>query len=952
MEVIKKLLSLMLALSLSVESIVPLSYAQVDADEDTVEVWENPPGTPPGVQCSKYEETPNSQNGVCCVGLEKNGASKCDTPPLKDPALTSCTSDANCSQGTGCYPQSGNDLYSPLSLGDDPEKFPEVESLLSDVEEVKGNGGACVHARDCYSYNCVSGVCKEKLVCRFADNDEVAPNGVLCGKGLVKKPNGVCEPDPNAANSIYLGLLDDVSVTTEGKQCQFELDQETKERSIVAMQSLRAMEWFFSTISLGQNEDCFNIVPTLKQGIGETIVDARKNILKNFNTQLNLIEDDYKKLINAKEDGTEILTIHGGERIKEGDLATRKTSGHDALMIMYRRNALFQSYEEAMLQTVAGAHAVLGPLETTMSAWKDGTQQPACEGSKYKTKKPLRSWKTKYWNATKDHWAVHYEVTGNASGNSDIVKRKRIATVLALIGGKDVVNQSNSGAVDAAVNETITEFTRPRHYLIDPMLFGGMSSGRYGTSKPLKKKSSFLGLFGGFKDLRKAYYIKGIGSGSYTYMHQELRPKLEEFYKTLRMDAAQKPFVYEPELLTIEAKDCLNNPEKPEKCAKFGSFLDDVHDEAFAYFLAWSYSGTDSYQGMFQDATSYRRRLLSKLMVDMQNITKYYQKLIELRTEQNVCIQKLITGLAASEILENGNSGVIEGNGNGSNVSGNQISSSQNINSGAKGNLIRSGLNSVASNKGAISPLNRGKFSFNLLNGTLKNLSNGTTLDNVIGSGNSSSGKASASDSGMAMLASRNKSMKDANAKAALKGVNVASKDKSVKEIMSSMARSSGLAGNKSSGGNGNMLASSAPATYIFNNGGNSTGPGTDSKSKGMGDFDLLGPGAGEIKIGGGKGSDNAATQGAGNGISETGLGVQSGEGAAGAAGDQNAVGNGEKVDSSGLSEADKDHIMVNYERNSSDYHTYDSDELFEKVSKAYVRNLNKVLIRKKGIKE
>lgn len=945
MEAIKKLLSVMLALSLSLEGLVPLAYAQVDADEDTVEVWENPPGTPPGIQCSKFEETPNPKNGVCCVGLEKNGAGKCDTPPLKDPALTNCTSDANCSQGTGCYPQSGNDLYSPLSLGSDPEKFQEVEGLLNDVEEVKGNGGSCIHARDCDSYNCVSGICKEKPVCRFADNGEVAPNGVLCAKGLVKKPNGVCEPDPNAANPIYLGLLDNVAVT-EGKQCQFELDQETRERSVVAMQSLRAMEWFFSTISLGQNEDCFYIVPTLKQGIGETVVDARKNILKNFNTQLNIIEEDYKKLINAKEDGTEILTIHGEERIKEGDLATRKTSGYDALMIMYRRNALFQSYEEAMLQTVAGAHAVLGPLETTMSSWTDGTQQPSCEGSKYKTKKPLRAWKTKYWNATKDHWAVHYEVTGNASANSDIVKRKRVATVLALIGGKDV-------ALEAAVNETITEFSRPKHYLIDPMLFGGMSSGRYGTSKPLKKKSSFLGLFGGFKDLRKAYYIKGAGSGSYTYMHQELRPKLEEFYKSLRMDASQKPFVYEPELLTIEAKDCLNNPEKPEKCAKFGSFLDDVHDEAFAYFLAWSYSGTDSYQGMFQNATSYRRRLIAKLMVDMQNITKYYQKLIELRTEQNVCIQKLISSLATSEILSNGNSGVVEGNGNGSNVSGNSLGSSQNINSGAKGNLIKSATNSAASHKGAISPLNKGKFSFNLLNGTLKNLSSGTTLDNITGSGNSSSGKASASDSGMAMLASRNKSMKEANAKAALKGVNVASKDKTVNEIMSSMAKSSGLVGNRSTGGNGNMLASSAPASYIFNQGGNGTGSGSDLKSKGMGDFDLLGPGAGEIKIGGGKGNNGTATEGVGSGgISETGLGAQSGEGAAGAADDPNANGNSAKEDPTGLSEADKDHIMFNYERNSSDYHSYDSDELFEKVSKAYVRNLDKVFIRKKGIKE
>ncbi len=49
-----------------------------------------------------------------------------------------------------------------------------------------------------------------------------------------------------------------------------------------------------------------------------------------------------------------------------------------------------------------------------------------------------------------------------------------------------------------------------------------------------------------------------------------------------------------------------------------------------------------------------------------------------------------------------------------------------------------------------------------------------------------------------------------------------------------------------------------------------------------------------------------------------------------------------------GMNDEDKDVLMKNLERTRSKYEGKDTDELFERVSKAYVRNLHRILKRKK----
>ena len=49
-----------------------------------------------------------------------------------------------------------------------------------------------------------------------------------------------------------------------------------------------------------------------------------------------------------------------------------------------------------------------------------------------------------------------------------------------------------------------------------------------------------------------------------------------------------------------------------------------------------------------------------------------------------------------------------------------------------------------------------------------------------------------------------------------------------------------------------------------------------------------------------------------------------------------------------GMNDEEKEIVMANYERTKSEYKEDSSDSLFERISKAYVRNLDRILVKKK----
>ena len=58
------------------------------------------------------------------------------------------------------------------------------------------------------------------------------------------------------------------------------------------------------------------------------------------------------------------------------------------------------------------------------------------------------------------------------------------------------------------------------------------------------------------------------------------------------------------------------------------------------------------------------------------------------------------------------------------------------------------------------------------------------------------------------------------------------------------------------------------------------------------------------------------------------------------------------KEDATGMSDEEKDTLAANYDRTKNKYQTNEEDSLFQVVSKTYVRNLDKILTRKKKLDE
>ena len=907
-----------------------VSYS-VSNESDEVNPYEAPIGT---TCISQDQILPEGES--CCPGLELNPNNfKCDEPTVKDSSLVSCTTAATCPTGTACYPQRSSDLFSALSPGGEDVELNSLVSSQASDEGAKATGASCEHSRECSSYSCVNKKCENKMVCRFAGEGEMAASGVKCGGGLVPTPSGICALSTEAQNGVYLGLINEVNVTNNG-QCRFEVDEETRKKSLVAMKSLRAMEWLFANISVAPADECFRVLPLLKETVGKTYVESRKNILANFTDVLNQIETDFQTLVDAKEKSTNVVSIHGQE-IVEGDLATRQTSGYDSLLIMYRRNLLFQSYEQTMLQTVQKANTTIKDLSLGQATWgsedtkwKIGNQVIQaydCSGSKYKKWKPLK-WRTKYYHAVKDRWSHYYEVTGSHNSNASVVNRDKIANHLALIGGM---------SKEAAV----AQFTKSKYYLLDPLLHAGLKYDSYGESKKLSS-SGFLGL--GKKDLRKARYLKGTSNGSYTAMYGFLKQKVRTYYGSLQKHTEQKNFVFEPELVTVAAKDCIKNPGNP-KCEEFDAFLEEVLDQGFAQFLAYSASDRSDYSSYFTNATTWRRRLLAKLEVDMQNISTYYEKIIELRDQQNACIEKVVNGVIDHGILADGSeTGTVEGQSVDNKITSTVVGSTVNALN------IKSRDTSLALRPQKLSPLSRGKYKINLDTALNKTLSKNTISDNLgknIGGSLSTDRAGVGSEGSSSTLAVRQKQMLESNNKARKLGVNLAAKEKAISD---SIKESAGQNSKTASGfglNSGSLLSNAFPGGKALNSAGSGEAALMNS-SKDLKDGDLKG-GAGTLSAPGG--------HGIGNGLSGIDMSDSRGNPSTttysdSEAAEASAILGGEGLDfkKNQKSRGSQDSSGLNGKGNGNDEADlgFENDNLFKQVSKAYVRNLDKVLTRKK----
>lgn len=886
--------------------------------------------------CTQLGFTPpptNVANLPCCQGLAKNNAGKCDTIPFVDNALGSCTTDTQCSGGSACLPQSTPTMFSGYGPSSTPEDYPMREMFdthLSGITAPKNNEESCDHAKFCKSYNCVGqpGLCKEKKVCRFPTEGEFAATNVNCGPDLIRTANGTCQKTPDSQNGVYAGLLENPGITSDN-ECKLTIDQNTLEKSKVAMRSIRAMEWLFSTLNVMGEDECVGIFPVLREDIGKKMFLTRKNILKNYSTILNQIESDFQTMLTAGDAYTKSISSNGqstsqdvtvmydGVNVSQKELGSRLSSGYEAMMLTYRKNNLMKSYEMAMIELLGQVSPKLTGLSTSMEtwgndneAWSLGTSlynNRECEGSRFEEKE-WWDWDGDYYHALKDRYSKFYYVYGTNGNNSSIIERENVKNVLALIG-----NYENS-------QDAVNKFSKFLYVLIDPPMYGGLLHGNYGPLVDASESTGFLS-WGGYRDHRQKGNLNGNGSQSLKAMHDKLKLTVKDFYKSLKEDSQQTKFIYEPELVDNAAKDCLDTG-RTDKCTEFDTFLEEVVDESFAQFLAYSMRDAGSftitggffdgitisfhpkYKDYFNNAASFRRKLLAKLEVDIQNLSMYYQTVIAERDKQNICIEKISNGIIDSGILASGSGGIQEGNYN---------------NGGASSLNTNSGINAIKTQK--LTPLSRNNYTFNLASSSLSKISDSAKFDGSSNINASSEGAQVSSGLG-ASLAARMTYMKDKNKKAALAGVNVESKVKAANSMMNSMGSKYG----KSAGPSSSLAGS---------------GVGTASSTKGFG----FGAGPGSES-----GQDNKDSTSGANGVSK--INSANGSYQVGDANRDSSSGGGEESldDGTGMSDDEKEKLLTTVETNKEQFQPNEEDGIFKLVSKAYVRNLDRILVRKKKI--
>ncbi len=847
-----------------------------------------------------------AQHYNCCENLVLNGRT-CLDPSVQDTELKSCSGpgDATCSGGEGCFPLRDDDMFKADGDGQEAQavaekekKYEQQQNSLGDSDP-KPKGAQCYRDLECESYKCDKFQCVDNYVCREADQGEIATGAINCESPYTKDSvTGKCS---DASVPFFVKGLSKVNVQQEpGRQCQFNLEgigldnevvtsEKLKEITHTALKTLRGMEWLLATASGANHDECQFALQELRKRM-QAFVDKRRVILKEFNTHMKVIESNNVKVLGAKKDDmAQIETLcsnNGGlnfELTTAHDVALRKASGKDFLCYMQRRNEVFKKYELDMKSWVGEVYSFVDSYKKDLKTWEEKKKDWNLFGENYEHEdRKCRDWYF-FHKQIKRRWGKRYKVAGADTVNTDIVERQ--GAVPQYLDILEARGKLNSG----------------RYYLLDPLLPGGYNQGI--SFKNYGDRRNWNG-----DDDR---YLRN-GSG-YKNIFNDTKPKIENFYKSLRAgdEIPATEYIYEPELVgAYENRGCIDKLSD-SKCTDFSKLINQIHEVAFAQMLAYSYHTKKKYKSFYKEEGTLRHVLLNRYRTDYTNLSLYYNALSGpggMRDKQNACIQRVLDDLNGKDFNGQGQ-GITEGGNNYYNPTNTDYMGS---NSNPK-NYVQP---KMKSNLG--SPI---KFNLNSLSMTMK----GSTLKDGA-SGSSSAASGSMADGSSDALAARVKSMQEANANAAAKGIDIASKEKEL---------SASLAGSVLGGGAGSGSASSSsqgpmssmkhqPSSTTDEDAKNSTdGNSSNGKVNGSTGANSMNPGFGA--------GLNGLTSGSGSGY---------GSGSDGAS--------SQSSNPSGLSDEEKDVMSANYERNKGDYKPSEDDSLFKVLSKTYMRSLDKILQRKK----
>jgi hypothetical protein len=383
--------------------------------------------------------------------------------------------------------------------------------------------------------------------------------------------------------------------------------------------------------------------------------------------------------------------------------------------------------------------------------------------------------------------------------------------------------------------------------------------------------------------------------------------KVAEYYKEFLQRDPQ--FISEPELLSLSQQHCFLDLNKPG-CVEAKAYVEEMGQIIWALSFSYSYHKYPNFShGFHKRSSSWRRRLFSTLVTVGTNLQNYYNALVSLRDQQIQCIDKQISMVpdGDGETITPGGAPLPDLNPN--SYTGNSVTG-----------LPDAGpINKLPSQSDKLV-----NGSIDLKTATLKNdlsgsFKSGSSVDrsSTAGASTSSSNGSNSNAAIAAKLKERINSMQAANKKAKSLGIDVDSQDKAAVSSLTSLGKNQSSSQNANKGSSSNLGGLGSSGSRAVLDPENKQGQSSSSTEN-------------ENKTDGSAGS--SSTAGIGRDLLSNGHDESS---------------NTPSV-SDDMSDEEKENMMANYERSKSQYQSNEDDGLFKILSKAYVRNLEKVLKRKK----
>ena len=890
-----------------------------------------------------------------------------------------CLSDTDCQNEKGCFamrPEKDMHLQDENKAKRLREELMTKNLILNDDSQkdcgaTTEEGPKYYHGR-CQSLNCGAngatgrvGKCVQGKICRKAERFETPLGNAKCKAPFqFSVQNGYCD-FPAANPVIYTSAVEDSANATLGQMTPAQ-----RAAGIHALKTFRTMEWLFSSLDVIKDGnvnkmDCLGLLDKIR----DQFLDIRKQRLaavykfnENFlalekeqlltqtvaNTEAHITDKGQVTLPTRTIDG-KLQNVAKGEFILNGDnltpklLKSRLTTGYDLQFLLLRKNAIYMEYEDKMFELVGEAQKTIKLFQETMadSSWdlhnnkfwkikksrRDGDTQFETfrtEDSNAVAKcRNLRAEAGPFNDEIQDRWNYWYRVNFTKEATKNIIDDVNFKTELLLIAHKKLANPSLSES-ELVENwkikgpthgnrEVLDGWGDDLYYLIDFPLPGKNLSGAKAISyhdfgvKPFNHDDStrerqFENDGDFLNQIRNRMYLSFYESQSDVYFGKD-----ENALKQLTGDSTFADIITEPELVRLDARECTSPVAKETKipCVEFDYYVKEISSMTLAH--AWSYGVHTfwQYEHYFSDENNWRSSLFKHYEDQLGHLSIYYTALHAYRVNVAGGLGTTIIGL---EDLFTDEGGIGEDNffdgSSDSSAGTNRRPRDRPKNVKPVGfSFIRSGQ-SLASFSGL-------------------GLSQNNLLKGAKGSAGASIGS---STSGAAITSAARKSLADLKSKNELaikKGLDVKKAKESFDKIIAKGNSGSGLSGS-SNGGSNNAGFGKTSLPSLVNE---------------LKDDSSLTP-TGE-KVGGSEGVNGSAGPLTNQ---ENYFGGQQ-------SGNRYGTTSGAS-DGTGLSEEEKDVMMANLDRTKNQYSSNENDGLFNILSKAYTRNLDKVLIRKKQIKD